>query len=144
GTVVVKLLKSSIDRRLLFLIRSLYNQTSSQNTGAWTRHRIQVLNLASCSHQQILRFFYTQGGQFIPSALRIYKAKTLAQTLYGIPIWIRGFKDCIERTQAVFLRKLLGLLPCVGFALMHLELGIRSVKGMAWINIFKWWIQVFL
>ncbi|KAG8125770.1 hypothetical protein E2320_020897 [Naja naja] len=94
-----------------------------QNTGTWTRHRIQVLNSASCSHQQILRFFYTQGSQFIPSAMRIYKAKTLAQTLYGIPIWIWGFKDCIERTQAVFLRKLLGLPPCVGFAPMYLELG---------------------
>ncbi|KAG8139963.1 hypothetical protein E2320_002706, partial [Naja naja] len=82
------------------------------------------------------------GGQLIPSALRIYKAKTLAQTLYGIPIWIRGFKDCIERTQAVFLRKLLGLPPCVGFAPMYLELGIQSVECMAWINTFKWWFRV--
>ncbi|KAG8134398.1 hypothetical protein E2320_007526, partial [Naja naja] len=113
-----------------------------QNTGTWTRHRIQVLNSASCSHQQILRFFYTQGGQFIPSALRIYKAKTFAQTLYGIPIWIRGFKDCIERSQAVFLRKLLGLPPCVGFAPMYLELGTRSVECMVWINTFKWWFRV--
>ncbi|KAG8134611.1 hypothetical protein E2320_007710, partial [Naja naja] len=79
-----------------------------QNTSTWTRHRTQVLNSASCSHQQILRFF----------------SKTLVQALYGIPIWIQGFKDCIERTQAVFLRKLLGLPLCVGFALMYLELGI--------------------
>ncbi|KAG8125953.1 hypothetical protein E2320_021124, partial [Naja naja] len=99
-----------------------------QSTGAWTRHRIQVLNSASC--------------QFIPSALRIYKAKTLAQTFYGIPIWIWDFKDCIERTQAVFLRKLLGLPPCVGFALIYLELGTRSVECMAWINTFKWWFRV--
>ncbi|KAG8123419.1 hypothetical protein E2320_018832, partial [Naja naja] len=89
------------------------------------------------SHQQILKFFYTQGGQFIPSALRIYKAKTLAQTLYRIPIWIRGFKDCIERIQAVFLRKLLGLPP----APMYLDLGTRSVKCMMWVNTFKWWFQ---
>uniref|UniRef100_A0A2D4LY96 Uncharacterized protein n=1 Tax=Micrurus spixii TaxID=129469 RepID=A0A2D4LY96_9SAUR len=113
-----------------------------QSTGAWNNHRTQVLNSASCSHQKILRFFFTQGGQFIPSALRIYRAKTLAQILYGIPIWIQGFKDSIERTQAAFLRKLLGLPPCVGFAAMYLELGIRSVECMAWISAFKWWFRM--
>ena len=101
-----------------------------QNTGSWVEQHRQVTD--SSSQQQILRFFYMQGGQYISSAIQIYKSKTLVQLIYSTPICILGFNSQVEKLPSAFLRKFLGLPSCVSFVAIYLELGIQSVECNAW------------
>ncbi|XP_061468742.1 uncharacterized protein LOC133377971 [Rhineura floridana] len=67
------------------------------------------------AHSNLAGLKHSRSGQYIPAAIQIYKAKTLAQLTYGVSIWILGFNSQLERIQSIFLRKLLGLPFCASY-----------------------------
>ena len=109
-----------------------------QNTGAWSEQRRQAIDSANSSQQLILRFYFMQDGQFIPSAIQIYKAKTLAQLMYGIPIWILGFMPKLKESSLYFLGNYWAFLPVWGtqlfiwkwvFDLLNVRHGSMPLNG---------------
>ena len=87
----------------------------------------------------ILKFYRTQGGFFVPAALKLFKAKALAQLLYGTFLGPSSSFSPLERVQSKFLRALLHVPKCVSNAWIRLETGMTRVEALICLtSIYKW------
>ena len=82
----------------------------------------------------VARFFY--------AATCVFNTETRAQLLYGIPIWISTYIVEVEKIQSTFLCCLLGVPKCVGYAALHLEIGVGRLETSAWIQTLKFWLRI--
>uniref|UniRef100_A0A803TJP4 ribonuclease H n=1 Tax=Anolis carolinensis TaxID=28377 RepID=A0A803TJP4_ANOCA len=98
---------------------------------SWKHHRDAVKLKAEKTIGALMKFFYTQGGQLIEPAQKIFSNQVLAQILYGAEIW--GLDTNICKTQEIlqnkFLRKLYSLPSGTPAALLCTESGWPTVKA---------------
>lgn len=63
---------------------------------SWRTHLTSVIRAASSIGKALTRFFYTLGGQHVPSALRVFNSKVVGHLLYVTGVWIEGVTEDID------------------------------------------------
>uniref|UniRef100_A0A670I2D7 ribonuclease H n=1 Tax=Podarcis muralis TaxID=64176 RepID=A0A670I2D7_PODMU len=115
----------------------IYSETASWNT--------QLSNIklqAFKSAKAILKFAACKGGNLVNPALSVYKAKTMAQILYGAEVWGTSKVSGLEPPQNYFLRVLLGLPKDVQSAMVRLETHMLSIESQIDKRILCYWFRV--
>ncbi|CAI5799310.1 Hypothetical predicted protein [Podarcis lilfordi] len=64
--------------------------------------------------------------------MAVFNAKIIAQLLYGIPVWLPGFTQLVERVQATFLFNIFTVPRYVPYVALCLEGGQHKVETVAW------------
>ena len=114
-----------------------------QASGAKSIHYSYTSDLGQRSANNILKFYRTKGRFFIPAALKLYSAKSLAQLTYGAFLGA-PLSDIIklERVQSKFLRALLQLPCCVTNSMVRLETGMLMVQDKICLSAIVMWLKL--
>ena len=94
------------------------------------------------SAKAILKFAASKGGNLVNPAVTIYKARTMAQILYGAEVWGTSKALGLEPPQNYFLRALLGLPKDVLSAMIRLETYVLSIESQIDKRIICCWLTV--
>lgn len=117
-----------------------YLGVTFQASGARLEQCRQLATIGERSALNILKFHHSNGAYFIPAALKLFQAKTIAQMLYGT--FLGSPTSCfapLERVQSKFLRALLQVPNCVPNSWIRLEAGLPKVKAkVVFVSISLW------
>lgn len=109
----------------------------------WSFHRKAVINTSRLHLNAIAQFHFSSRNQFIPAALRVFRAKILAQMLYTIfPTWIEAANNALDQVVASFFRRILGVPNLIRLSTLALELGVHLPIMLAWALTFKFWLHL--
>ena len=111
-----------------------------QASGTKTTHSSFIADVGEKTAHGILKFYRSQGGQYVPAALRLFKAKPLAQLVYGSFLGLPSSSfSQLERVHSKFLSALLQVPKCMPNSWVRLETGMLRVEARITIlSIFKW------
>nr|XP_016853653.1 PREDICTED: uncharacterized protein LOC107983669 [Anolis carolinensis] len=113
------------------------------SSGSRKAHGGYVAENAYRSSSAILKYLRSKGGgQFIPAALKLFEAKSMAQLLYGAQIGPFSDFAPLETVQSKFLRSALQVPKCVCNAILRLETGFLRVEARVWMVILNYWLRL--
>ena len=95
---------------------------------------------AQRSSAAILQFMRTKRRYYIPSAIKLFHAKAVAQLLYGSQLGPFPNIATLERVQSKFLRAILGVPRNVANVKLRLETG--QIKARIWSAILMYWLRL--
>ncbi|CAI5784091.1 Hypothetical predicted protein [Podarcis lilfordi] len=97
---------------------------------------------AERSANAILRLFRRKGAGFLPMALTVFQAKSLAQLLYGSQISPSANLKTLETVQSKFLRSLFATPKCTPNAVLRQEAGLPRVELKVWEQAISLWLKI--
>lgn len=112
------------------------------SNGSRRAHGEYVALNAQKSSSAIIQYMKTKGGHYLPAALRLFQAKTLAQLLYGSQLGPPPNIMILERIQSKFLRAILEVPRDISNVKLRLESGQTKIEAKFWIAILSYWLKL--
>ena len=112
------------------------------SSGSRKTHGMYVAGNAQRSANAILRYLRSKGGNYIPAALKLFEAKSIAQLLYGAQLGPFTNYAPLEVVQSKFLRSALQVPRYVSNATIRLETGVLRIEARVWLAILNYWLRL--
>nr|XP_060641653.1 uncharacterized protein LOC132781415 [Anolis sagrei ordinatus] len=111
-------------------------------TGNKKVHSDYVAETAQKSSYAILKFLKTGAGHFIPAALKLFEAKSIAQMMYGAQLGPFSNYAPMEQVQSKFPRSSMQVPRCVSNATLRLQTGLVRVEARVWTATLNYWLHL--
>ncbi|KAJ7324567.1 hypothetical protein JRQ81_017587 [Phrynocephalus forsythii] len=113
-----------------------------QANGTRKAHGDYVADMAQRSSLAILKYLMTSGVYYIPAALKLFKAKSISQLLYGTQLGPLSNFAPLERVLSKCIRSALQVPKCVPSATLRLEIGLMRMEARVRVAILLYWLRL--